>query len=120
MTPKELEQTLQSLLHRQLADAELREQLEKLAATERSFSGFTWLFGPELYRRNRILFRPFILSRFSTYMMLPKSRVEDISWIGETEPKFRAKFDGKIAFLAMLNPEQAARLRDRKGEMGDR
>lgn len=33
----------------------------------------------------------------------------------ETEPKLRAKFDGKVAFLAMLNPEQAARL---GGEMG--
>lgn len=38
-----------------MADAELREQLEKLAVAEVSFSGFTWLFGPELYRRNRIL-----------------------------------------------------------------
>ena len=46
-----------------MADAELREQLEQLAATEISFAGFTWLFGPELYQRNRILFRPFILSR---------------------------------------------------------
>ena len=29
----------------------------------------------------------------------------------ETDPQLRAKFDGKIAFLAMLNPEQAARIR---------
>src|SRR5262249_21009263 len=43
----------------------------------------TWLFGPELYRRNRILFRPFILSRFSTYMTLPKWKVELIRWKGE-------------------------------------
>jgi hypothetical protein len=82
MTPKDLEQTIRSLLQRPMADAELREQLEKLAATEISFSGFTWLFGPELYRRNRILFRPFILSRFSTYMVLPKYRTEMIRWKG--------------------------------------
>ncbi len=83
MTPKELEQAIRSLLQRPLADAELREQLEQLAAAEISFSGFTWLFGPELYRRNRILFRPFILSRFSTYMNLPKWKVELIHWKGD-------------------------------------
>jgi len=83
MTPKELEQTIRSLLERPASDAELREQLEKLAAVEISFSGFTWLFGPELYRRNRILFRPFILSRFSTYMVLPKWKTEVIRWKGD-------------------------------------
>ncbi|HEX5221078.1 MAG TPA: gliding motility protein [Verrucomicrobiae bacterium] len=83
MPPKELEQTLRSLLKQQLADTALREQLEKLAAVEISFAGFTWLFGPELYRRNRILFRPFILSRFSTYMVLPKFRSEQIHWKGD-------------------------------------
>ena len=66
-----------------MADAALREQLETLAADEISFSGFTWLFGPELYRRNRILFRPFILSRFSTYMVLPKWKTEMIRWKGD-------------------------------------
>jgi len=83
MTPKELEQTIRSRLKQPLADAALREQLEKLAAAEVSFSGFTWLFGPELYRRNRILFRPFILSRFSTYMVLPKWKTEIIHWKGD-------------------------------------
>src|SRR5688572_7063814 len=83
MTPKELEQTTRSLLKESLADAQLRERFEKLAADEISFSGFTWLFGPELYRRNRILFRPFILSRFSTYMTLPKWKVQRIRWKGE-------------------------------------
>jgi hypothetical protein len=83
MTPKELEQTIRSLIAQSLADAELRERLEKLAATEINFSGFTWLFGPELYRRNRILFRPFILSRFATYMTLPKWKIEVIRWKGE-------------------------------------
>jgi hypothetical protein len=83
MTPKELEQTIRTLLQQPLADAALREQLEQLAAREISFSGFTWLFGPELYRRNRILFRPFLLSRFSTYMVLPKWKTEVIRWKGD-------------------------------------
>src|SRR5688572_9647372 len=84
MTPKELERTIRALLQRPMADAELREQLEKLAAAKISFTGFTWLFGPELYRRNRILFRPFILSRFSAFMRLPKWRVKRIRWKGST------------------------------------
>src|SRR6266566_630523 len=83
MTPKELEQTIRTLLRQPMADVELRGQLEKLAAAEISFSGFTWLFGPELYRRNRILFRPFILSRFSTYMVLPKWKTEVVHWKGD-------------------------------------
>jgi len=83
MTPKELEQSIRALLQQPMADAELREQIEKLAVTETSFSGFTWLYGPELYRRNRVLFRPFILSRFSTYMTLPKWKLEVIHWRGD-------------------------------------
>src|SRR5437879_9249307 len=78
MNPKELEQSVRALMQQPMADAELRDQLEKLAVTETSFSGFAWLFGPELYRRNRVLFRPFILSRFSTYMNLPKWKTEVI------------------------------------------
>jgi hypothetical protein len=83
MTPKELEQSIGSLLRDSRDDAALRGQLEQLAAAEISFSGFTWLYGPDLYRRNRIFFRPFILSRFSTYMTLPKWKVEVIRWKGE-------------------------------------
>lgn len=83
MTPKELEQRIRGLLQQPMADAALREHLEKLAAEEISFSGFTWLFGPELYRRNRILFRPFLLSRFSTYMVLPKWKTVVIRWKGD-------------------------------------
>lgn len=83
MTPRELERALRTLLERPGADAELRAQLEALAATEISFSGLTWLFGPALYRRNRILFRPFILSRFSAHMLLPKGRAERIRWKGD-------------------------------------
>lgn len=83
MTPKELEKVLRDLLKRPLADTELRAQLERLAAAEISFAGFTWLFGPELYRRNRVLFRPLVLSRFSTYLVLPKWKVQTIPWKGE-------------------------------------
>jgi len=83
MTPKELERSISSLLQEPLADAELRTRLETMAAAEISFSGFTWLFGPQLYRRNRILFRSFILSRFSSYIILPKWKRKDIRWKGD-------------------------------------
>src|SRR6266481_4903651 len=83
MTPKELEQSIRALLQQPMADAELREQIEKLAVTETAFSGFTWLWGPELYRRNRVLFRPFVNSRFATHMILPKWRFETIRWKGD-------------------------------------
>ncbi len=83
MSPKELEQCIRGLLKQPMADTALREQLEKLATDEISFSGFTWLFGPELYRRNRILFRPLILSRFSSFMLLPKWKSEVVHWKGE-------------------------------------
>ncbi len=80
MTATELEKRIRSLLAQPLEDAALREELEKLAASEISFSGFTWLFGPILYRRNRILFRPFIVSRFSTYMVLPHWKTQVHHW----------------------------------------
>jgi hypothetical protein len=80
MTPQELERRLRELLGGTLPDAQLREELEKLATTEPSFSGFTWLYGPELYRRNRRLFRPFILSRFSTFMIVANGKWKSIQW----------------------------------------
>src|SRR5262245_4824176 len=83
MTPKELEHAVRGLLQQPMDDADLRERLEKLAVDEISFSGLTWLFGPELYRRNRILFRPFILSRFSSLMVLPKWKTSRIRWKGD-------------------------------------
>ena len=83
MTPRDLEQTLRTLLQQPREDAALRRELETLAAQEISFSGFTWLYGPLLYRRNRVLFRPFILSRFSSILLLPKWRIERVRWKGD-------------------------------------
>jgi len=82
MTPRDLERAIRDLLAGSHSDTALREALETLAAREISFDGFTWLFGPELYRRNRLLFHPFILSHFSSYMTLPKWRIQRIGWKG--------------------------------------
>lgn len=62
--PAELEAEVRALLEQQFRDEELRSKLEALAP-EQAFNGLTYLWGPELYRRNRVLFRPFILNHFA-------------------------------------------------------
>jgi hypothetical protein len=66
---KDLEADVQALLEQDLPDEALREQLEALASEE-AFNGIIYLWGPELYRRNRVLFRPFILNHFSPAFMV--------------------------------------------------
>jgi hypothetical protein len=62
--PAELEAEVRALLEQRLSDEDLRSKLEALAP-EQAFNGLTYLWGPELYRRNRVLFRPFILNHFA-------------------------------------------------------
>ncbi len=83
MKPKELEQTIRKLLASREEDATLRAEFEKLAQTESSFPGFTWLWGPKLYERNRVLFGPFILSNFGTWMMTGRYSFRALEWKGE-------------------------------------
>ena len=81
---RQLESELRALLREPMDDAALRDRLEGVAEALSLFSGFTWLWGPELYRRNRVLFRPFILARFGTvYIEDPKDfRWEPVLWKG--------------------------------------
>ena len=58
-----LEAEVALLLEEKLGDEELRQKLEALSA-EPAFNGLTYLWGPQLYRRNRVMFRPFILNHF--------------------------------------------------------
>ena len=67
--PKVLEQEVRGLLAQPLADADLRAKLEALAS-EAAFNGLTYLWGPELFRRNRVMFRPFILNHFATMFQI--------------------------------------------------
>ena len=64
MDRKALEKAIRRTLAEDWPDEQLSTKLEALAETEENFRGFTWLWGPELYRRNRLLFRTFILGRF--------------------------------------------------------
>jgi hypothetical protein len=68
---QELEPKIRALLDGGLNDKQLRDELEALAV-EQAFNGFTYLWGPSLYRRNRVMFRPFILNHFA--------RVFQVEW----------------------------------------
>jgi hypothetical protein len=65
--PRELEQEVRDLLAQRLSDVELRAKLEAVAS-EQAFNALTYLWGPALYRRNRVLFRPFILNHFASLL----------------------------------------------------
>lgn len=82
MKPKDLEKAIRGLLAEHCADEMLRTKLETLAEAEENFSAFTWLWGPKLYARNRVLFRPFILGRFGRILRLRKFKWEAVRWKG--------------------------------------
>ena len=62
---KQLQGRIEALLASEMDDLELRSALEELSR-HWGFGGFTWFWGPRLWQRNRVVFRPFILSNFST------------------------------------------------------
>jgi hypothetical protein len=59
-----LKRTIEDLLKHQSNDARLRDHLEGIRR-DQALPGLTWFWGPELYRRNRAVFREFILAHFS-------------------------------------------------------
>lgn len=79
LTAGSVEKRLRSLFQSPLDDAALRAEVETLAA-DSEFPLLVWLWGPELYRRNRTLFRPFILARFGSWRWGSDTNVE---WKGE-------------------------------------
>ena len=61
-----LKRTIEELLAHQRDDLRLRDHLEGMRRDE-ALPGLTWFWGPELYRRNRVVFREFILAHFSEF-----------------------------------------------------
>ena len=62
-------------------DQALRARLEAVA--ERPYFGqFTWAWGPAIAGRNRVLFRPFILSHFSSFALDARGEIFD-PWKGK-------------------------------------
>lgn len=76
---KHLQRTLQDLLDNQPDDFELREQLQGMRLDE-ALPGLTWFWGPELYRRNRDVFRKFILTHFSVYEREGRPSWRPVPW----------------------------------------
>ncbi len=63
---KRLRLQIERLLESQKNDGRLRDNLEGLAH-DAALPGLTWFWGPALYQRNRVLFRPFIFNHFSEW-----------------------------------------------------
>jgi hypothetical protein len=63
-TTKYLKRTIEELLANQQDDLRLRDHLEGVRR-DQALPGLTWFWGPELYRRNHVVFREFILAHFS-------------------------------------------------------
>lgn len=76
---KEVKKELEQILSGSFDDEALRSRLEQLAR-EYAFDGLTPLWGPALYRRNKIKFRPFILSHFASWAFIKKWTWKPVSW----------------------------------------
>lgn len=79
----DLESHLRKLLKQPLPDTALRASLESLAAVEPCFGGLSWLWGPALYERDRILFRPLIMERLASSYFDHKNRWQPVPWKGQ-------------------------------------
>jgi hypothetical protein len=90
-----VEAEVRRFLGQSLQDDDLRARLEALAV-QLAFPGLTWLWGPDLYRRNRVLFRPFILAHFGTTLFVKKWQWQAVAWkgpIGEALDRWLAEVD---------------------------
>lgn len=83
MKISDLEVHLRKLLKEPLPDVALRTSLEALASVEPCFGGLTWLWGPALYERDRILFKPLIMGRFASSYIDHRKRWQRVEWKGE-------------------------------------
>jgi hypothetical protein len=75
----QLRRTIEQLLADQPNDLRLRDHLEGLRRDE-VLPGLTWYWGPELYRRNRVVFREFILAHFSQFEATEARGSQRVSW----------------------------------------
>src|SRR5580704_13435883 len=73
------------------SDEAVRVELERLAILPR-FGNFTWLWAPALAKRNRVMFRPFILSAFDRSALDGAGKDID-AWKGETADALKALLD---------------------------
>lgn len=81
MPPKDVEGRTRELLAADLPVDVLRHRLEELSK-EWHFPGLAWLWGPRLYRLDRIRFRPFILAKWGGFFQAGLLGVGRLSWTG--------------------------------------
>ncbi|MCP3139977.1 type 2 periplasmic-binding domain-containing protein [Pyxidicoccus xibeiensis] len=77
---REMDTALRSVLARRQSDEELRAALEELARRP-YFRDFTWLWGPALHVRDRVRFRPLLLSWFTPSALTAAGKWVD-AWKG--------------------------------------
>jgi hypothetical protein len=65
LSAHQLEDRLHALFAQRLEDAELRDRVQALDSPH--FPQLAAVWGPPLYRRNRVMFRPFIMQRLGPY-----------------------------------------------------
>ncbi|MEZ6119547.1 MAG: hypothetical protein R3C28_23675 [Pirellulaceae bacterium] len=63
---KRIQKTIRELVDNQANDQRLLDHMLGVAA-DQHFPSLTWYWGPILYRRNRVVFGPFIHDRFSSW-----------------------------------------------------
>lgn len=90
MNIHDLEKHLTKLLKEPLPDPALRTALEALASVETVFGGLTWLWGPALYERDRLLFRSLIMGKFASFYIDEKRRWQSVPWKGEAAKALEA------------------------------
>jgi len=84
----ELKHRIQRALSDARSDRSLLDTLSTIAKDWR-FGSFTYLFGPGLWRRNRVLFRPFILAHFDPWALDDHGNPFD-PWDGPHGPELEA------------------------------
>lgn len=116
---RQLKQTIDWHLANITDDAELKQRLEGVA-TQRAFGGMCWYWGPKLYARNRVAFRPFVLNHFSDYATVPEghfTRTEQVAWAGSQAAALDAWFNevDRADDVPLFRKLYAWKHRDRRG-----
>ena len=87
---RQLAKTIEQLIDAQPNDQRLRDHLEGLTRNT-LFPGLTWFWGPRLYQRNRVIFRPLMLEHFSNWMVLKSGRWQRVQTFFHRARDFRGR-----------------------------
>jgi hypothetical protein len=76
---KPMRRAIEQLLESQPDDRRLRDHVEGLCR-DPVFPGLTYFWGPRLYARNRVVFRPFILNHYSNWAIPTEGSWRRVVW----------------------------------------